>query len=48
MNVDDATYVTIRKIQLMEEKTPLLTKIDRNFYSEILEHLENPGEIPEE
>ncbi len=48
MSVDDTTYVTIRKIQLMEEKTPLLTKIDRNFYSETLEDLENSGEIPEE
>jgi len=48
MNVDDTTYVTIRKIQLMEEKSPLLTKIDRNFYSETLEHLEDSGEIPEE
>ena len=48
MNVDDTTYVTIRKIQLMEEKSPLLTKIDRNFYSEMLEHLENPDEMPEE
>ena len=48
MSVDDTTYVAIRKIQLMEEKTPLLTKIDRNFYSETLEDLEDSGEIPEE
>ena len=48
MSVDDTTYVTIRKIQLLEEKTPFLTKIDRNFYSETLEYLEESGEIPEE
>ena len=48
MNADGTTYVTIRKIQLLEEKTPLLTKIDRNFYSETLEYLENPGGMPEE
>jgi len=48
MNVDDTVYVTIRKIQLMEEKSPLLTKIDRNFYTETLEYLEDSGEIPEE
>jgi len=46
MNVDDTTYVAIRKIQLLEEKSLLLTKIDRDFYSEILEHLEDSGEIP--
>ena len=48
MKVDDTTYMAIRKIQLIEEKSPLLTMIDWNFYSEILEYLENPGEMPEE
>ena len=48
MNADDITYVAIRKIQLLEEKSPILTKIDRDFYSETLEYLENLGEIPEE
>ncbi len=48
MSADDAAYVAIRKIQLMEEKSPLLTKIDRDFYSETLEYLEDSGEIPEE
>ena len=48
MNADDITYVAIRKIQLLEEKSPLLTKIDRDFYSETLEYLEDSGEIPEE
>ena len=48
MNVNDTVYVTIRKIQLLEEKSPSLTKIDRDFYSETLEYLEDSGEIPEE
>ena len=48
MSADDTAYVAIRKIQLMEEKSPLLTKIDRDFYSETLEYLEDSGEIPEE
>ena len=48
MNVEDTVYMIIRKIQLMEEKSTLLTKIDRNFYSETLEHLEDSGEISRE
>jgi len=48
MNVEDTVYKSIRKIQLMEEKSTLLTKIDMNFYTETLEHLEDSGEIPRE
>ena len=31
----DTLYKALRKIQLMEEKTRLLTKINRGFYSDI-------------
>ena len=48
MNVDGSSYVTLRKIQLMEENSPLLTKIDWDFYSKMLEYQENPSEIPKE
>ena len=43
MKVDDTPYTTLRKIQLMEEKSPLLTKIERNFYSKFSVYLKNPG-----
>ena len=48
MNVDGSSYVTLRKIQLMEENSPLLTKIGGKFYSKMLEYQENPSEIPKE
>ena len=46
MNID-TVYKTLRKIQLLEEKSPLLTKINRNFYSNPPVHLENSNNIPE-
>ena len=45
MKVDDTAYKTLRKIQLMEEKSPLLTKIDQKFYSQLSEYQKNPNNI---
>ena len=47
MKVDDTPYRTLRKIQLSEEKSPLLTKIDKNFYSQISEYQKNPDDLSE-
>ena len=44
----DLIYKDFRKIQLMEEKTRLLTKINRGFYSDISAFQWNAGEIPDE
>ena len=41
MKVDDTPYRTLRKIQLSEEKAPLLTKIDKFFYSQASEYQKN-------
>ena len=35
MKVDETPYRTLRKIQLSEEKFPLLTKIDKNKKSNV-------------
>ncbi len=47
MKADDTPYRTLRKIQLSEEKFPLLTKIDKNFYSQISEYQKNPDDLSE-
>jgi len=47
MKVDDTPYRTLRKIQLSEEKYPLLTKIDKNFYSQLAEYQKNPDGLSE-
>ena len=47
MKVDETAYETVRKIQLMEEKSPLLTKIEQDFYSQLAEYQKNPDNIPE-
>jgi len=47
MKVDDTPYRTLRKIQLSEEKSPLLTKIDKNFYSQLTEYQKNPDDLSE-
>jgi len=47
MKVDDTPYRTLRKIQLSEEKFPLLTKIDKNFYSQLAEYQKNPDDLSE-
>ena len=47
MKVDDTAYMTFRKIQLEEEKSPLLTKIEQMFYSKLSELQENPSNMTE-
>ena len=47
MKVDDTPYRTFRKIQLSEEKSSLLTKIDKNFYSQLAEYQKNPDDLSE-
>ncbi len=47
MKAEDTPYRTLRKIQLSEEKSPLLTKIDKNFYSQIAEYQKNPDDNSE-
>ena len=47
MKVDDTPYRTLRKIQLSEEKVPLLTKIDKFFYSQLAEYQKNPDDLSE-
>ncbi len=47
MKVDDTAYMTFRKIQLMEEKSPLLTKIEQKFYSKLSEFQKNPNNMTE-
>ena len=45
MKVDDTAYKILGKIQLMEEKVPLLTKIDQKFYSQLAGYQKNPNSI---
>ena len=45
MKVDETAYKTLRKIQLSEEKSPLLTKIEQKFYSKLSEYQKNPNTI---
>ena len=47
MKFDDTAYMTFRKIQLIEEKSPLLTKIEWNFYSKLSEFQKNPNNMTE-
>ena len=47
MKVDDTTYMTFRKIQLMEEKSPLLTKIEKKFYSKLSGFQKNSNNMTE-
>ena len=47
MKFDDTSYMTFRKVQLEEEKSPLLTKIEWNFYSKLSEFQKNPNNMTE-
>jgi DNA replication initiation complex subunit (GINS family) len=47
MKFDDTAYKTFRKIQLEEEKSPLLTKIEQKFYSKLSEFQKNPNNMTE-
>ena len=47
MKFDDTAYMTFREIQLEEEKSPLLTKIERKFYSKLSEFKKTPSNITE-
>ena len=47
MKFDDTAYMIFRKIQLMEEKSPLLTKIEQKFYSKLSEFQKNPNNMTE-
>ena len=47
MKFDDTAYMTFRKIQLEEEKSPLLTKIEQKFYSKLSEFQKNPNNMTE-
>ncbi len=47
MKFNDASYMVFRKIQLMEEKSPLLTKIEQKFYSKLSEFQKNPNNMTE-
>ena len=42
----DNIYKDLRKIQLMEEKTRLLTKINQNYYSDIISFQRDNDAIP--
>lgn len=39
MAADEINYKTLRKIQQMESSSPMLTKIDHNFYSDLSSYL---------
>ncbi len=45
MKFDDTAYMTFRKIQMEEEKSPLLTKIEQKFYSKLLECQKTPSNM---
>ena len=47
MKFDDTDYMIFRKIQLEEEKSPLLTKIEQMFYSKLSEFQKNPNNMTE-
>ena len=47
MKFDDTSYMTFRKVQLEEEKSPLLTKIEQKFYSKLSEFQKNPNNMTE-
>jgi len=47
MKFDDTAYMIFREIQLMEEKSPLLTKIEQKFYFKLPEFQKNPNNMTE-
>jgi DNA replication initiation complex subunit (GINS family) len=47
MKFDDTAYMIFREIQLEEEKSPLLTKIEQKFYSQLSELQKNPNNMTE-
>jgi len=47
MDQEDINYKTLRKIQQQEKTSPVLTKIDRNFYQKFSEYLKNLQRIAE-
>ena len=47
MKFDDTAYMTFRKIQLEEEKSPLLTKIEQKFYSKLSEYQKTTSNMTE-
>ena len=47
MKFDDTVYMTFRKIQMEEEKSPLLTKIEQKFYSKLSECQKAPSNTTE-
>ena len=47
MIVHDDMYTILRKIQFMEEKSSLLSKIEQKFYSKLSELQENPSNVTE-
>lgn len=47
MKFDDTDYMIFRKIQMEEEKSPLLTKIEQMFYSKLSEYQKNPSNMTE-
>jgi len=44
MNADDINYKTLRRIQEMEKNSPILTRIESNFYDDSSKYLENLDE----
>ncbi len=41
MDLEDLNYKTLRKIQQIEDKTPMLSKLDPEFYIKFLEYIKN-------
>jgi DNA replication initiation complex subunit (GINS family) len=41
MDKEEINYTNLRKIQQMEQKSPMLTKIHNNFYNNILKYINN-------
>lgn len=47
METEDINYKTLRRIQELEKSSPLLTKIDTNFYHKLSAYLKNLEKIVE-
>ena len=47
MDIDEIDYKTLRRIQQLEKNSPLLTKIDSNFYFKSSEYLKNLDKLIE-
>ena len=47
MDIDEIDYKTLRRIQQLEKNSPLLTKIDSNFYFKLSEYLKNLDKLIE-